>query len=988
MKIYKAYKPLNNQYMKNCKNRISTLLVVGFFLTTTQIKSQSLANMPQVIPPSPVAETFAIYGNYPVSNNTGVPDIQIPLYNFKCGDIELPIVLKYHIGSAKPSPYKVEMSNVGYGWILEAGGLVTRTIMGRQDESEKLPTDSIDREFDETLFSDWDLLSAISSRGLDSEFDIFSYNFFSNNGNFIIEKNTTTDIFAAYTFPYKPLKFDFVLDTLSQTSTLIGSVKIRDDNGYNYTFSDPESNTFLNTGWFLSKIKSPTNRQMNFLYNDRSLRRINDRYVSVYRVKDYYPGYLVSGLQVPSYQPENVDDIYPTSLVYDTKVIHEINSDSAKIEFTYTEDNSLIDFFIVSYAGKQIVKVVFHRSKFPGQNLYERLDYLDIQDLNSEKVQRYSFQYDTNSVLNSEYVDYWGWYNGVSGSKHIPATAVEYMTVGNDWTESSGGTLNIGANDACVNSTMILAQTLKKISYPTGGSTEFEFEPNHYYEEQSCSVSYGAGLRIKSIINKDDDNVVTIKTYEYQPGFLKFSRFNQRNYTHFSYSLNAYCIWSPFLGYTLTRFRTISEEMNPELLDVHVKYNAVTEYFGTNIANVGKNIYTYTFDNDHYYLPACGGEEYNFNYYIPSEVINQYKDWGNGRLTSVETYKRKTDNTDTIVKRTTYLYRLFNTESFLNLKVFRLCSYPGSYQCSNINVFSEREVRNLVIEDWDPSIGFETPPPIYFTYKYYIQTGGYVPIRTIETQYFPEPVSVSTRYDYDSTYKKYVTKEVLLIGAVDSVTTTFKYPYDYSDSVYTSMVDSNEINHVVEITKNRNGSIETTKTNYHDWGAKIIKPITIQTGRGSNPIFDTRITYHDIDTINHGNVLSVSKEDDIDYTYVWGYNQTYPVAKIVGGSSTYISPALRDFINNHVYCETDTISTIDADISFLKTQLSSYISDMNYQVTLYTYKPLVGMTSQTDPNGITTYYEYDSFGRLEYIRDKNQNILKYIDYHYQTQNGD
>lgn len=54
------------------------------------------------------------------------------------------------------------------------------------------------------------------------------------------------------------------------------------------------------------------------------------------------------------------------------------------------------------------------------------------------------------------------------------------------------------------------------------------------------------------------------------------------------------------------------------------------------------------------------------------------------------------------------------------------------------------------------------------------------------------------------------------------------------------------------------------------------------------------------------------------------------------------------------------------------------------QVLCYTYEPFIGMTSQTDAKGMTTYYDYDSFGRLMNVRDQNGNILKNYTYHYKN----
>ncbi|MBD2769340.1 RHS repeat protein [Hymenobacter sp. BT664] len=55
------------------------------------------------------------------------------------------------------------------------------------------------------------------------------------------------------------------------------------------------------------------------------------------------------------------------------------------------------------------------------------------------------------------------------------------------------------------------------------------------------------------------------------------------------------------------------------------------------------------------------------------------------------------------------------------------------------------------------------------------------------------------------------------------------------------------------------------------------------------------------------------------------------------------------------------------------------------QMTSYTYDPLVGMTSQTTPDGRTTTYEYDGLGRLVRARDERGRVLSQQQYHYAGQ---
>ena len=52
------------------------------------------------------------------------------------------------------------------------------------------------------------------------------------------------------------------------------------------------------------------------------------------------------------------------------------------------------------------------------------------------------------------------------------------------------------------------------------------------------------------------------------------------------------------------------------------------------------------------------------------------------------------------------------------------------------------------------------------------------------------------------------------------------------------------------------------------------------------------------------------------------------------------------------------------------------------QMNSYTYQPLIGMTSETDPSGKSIIYQYDALGRLQDIKDQNGNIIKTFEYHY------
>jgi len=108
-------------------------------------------------------------------------------------------------------------------------------------------------------------------------------------------------------------------------------------------------------------------------------------------------------------------------------------------------------------------------------------------------------------------------------------------------------------------------------------------------------------------------------------------------------------------------------------------------------------------------------------------------------------------------------------------------------------------------------------------------------------------------------------------------------------------------------------------------------------------------------------------------SYIWGYNYTYPIAKIENATYDDALSALTHSIDDLQTKGKDALIEI---FNKLRDDLPEAM------ITSYTYKPLIGMTSETCPNGKTTHFEYDDFGRLVRIRDHNLDIIKVYEYNY------
>ncbi len=126
----------------------------------------------------------------------------------------------------------------------------------------------------------------------------------------------------------------------------------------------------------------------------------------------------------------------------------------------------------------------------------------------------------------------------------------------------------------------------------------------------------------------------------------------------------------------------------------------------------------------------------------------------------------------------------------------------------------------------------------------------------------------------------------------------------------------------------------------------------------------------------HGNLLQYTTENGVSTTYLWGYNGLYPVAEIRNATYAQVKSALG------IIGITDQVDLGSGGLSAAQQKALQEKLPLGTLLTTYTYQPLVGMVTATDPNGRTTSYDYDSFLRLASITGPDGEVVKRIFYHY------
>lgn len=493
-----------------------------------------------------------------------------------------------------------------------------------------------------------------------------------------------------------------------------------------------------------------------------------------------------------------------------------------------------------------------------------------------------------------------------------------------------------------------LTGLLKKITYPTGGFSTFEYENSKFNFEGEDYIAGSARIK-KQHLNDGNGNDRFIE-YSYLTKDGKSSG-AVNNIPLFAYPSNndySYAVTfdKPKSGLELTdgSFIGYSRIIETEIGNGHTEYDYTNPKTNPNTPEntiLARNYDTYNHECRNFLLnnSAFPGISYTNNEIKRHKLIHKYIYDENNLILKKYDYE--------------YDYKLFNT---INLE------YPTK-------------------------VYIEPSPPSYDERMFFkVNSTSSINIernllkKETVTDYFNGGSIVNTsEYIYDTDFPFIKEKKVIYNNS--EIKTNIYYPLDseVSGEPYMStLIYSNRISEPIKIkTYKDNTLISTKKYNYgyfgNYFGNYIFNHKSMSISKGNN-LFEEGIIIDLRD--EKANVISYHNKANVYTTLIWGYNKTKPIAKIENITYDDIPTTELNALNNFNYA-TGTETQLLTALQNLRNALPS-----TAMVTTMTYKPLVGISTVTDPKNDKKTYHYDSFNRLEFVKDSQGNILQENNYHF------
>ena len=994
---------------------------------------QEIMSQENIILPSPQTYSFVQYGDVPVNHFTGEASFTVPIYTYEDRDFKIPVYLGYNSSGFKPTKRE---GIVGLDWFLNAGGTVMRTVNGEPDDHEGNPTGILHgfyygvkessgfrsltkSQIMNLTYSSSDLLKYAYNSFYELQPDKFTFKAPGLEGSFYINNDGTVTCEGNRKFVVNITQLS--IQPYNARTLNPSSIVITNDKGYTYyfggtvqnlEFDQPLTPSYKRDGfnhgglttrrktptiiaWHLTKIVAPNGRAVVYRYRPFTepqdyTASDNEHYIFhktyIYRNLTHFRKSSLGGgitSQVATLEDTDGHSYGATKTVY----LDAIIIGDATIKFDYsnkpnkfysdTEESSSFNQYNLKLDN---IRILYNnddvRNFFFDYETYGNRLFLGAFGENGNG--EYSFTYNTSGYIFpstiTKGVDRWGFWNGRDSDRSIVPFA-HFDADGNESYDSSDSTRTSSENYS-------KAAMLKEVVYPTGGITKFKYQSHDYslrlerrndhdFLPYLYNVNSNAGgVRIKEITNykSDGQTILSGKKYDYKKEGT-------------SLSSGVLMEWPEYYLYTI--MTAGASDLDLELLisgnniwsnhfpgEKYIQYSEVKES-----PVVEDNTYTWYYYNSYETTPDLAEystfitnqtvynhipanlKAYSLSY--PGIMLTDLSD-GRGKLLKIKKYGY-INNAQKKLEETSYEYTGYSDNPDLYIAAVQGTGYAA-------HSYKIRYAHNLLKK---------------ITNKIY-STKDNTSVSTIKEYNY-----------YDFGIKKMVTEH---LSNGDLLQTYYRYPFDipegelWEPTCYPSMIAKNMIDYPVERIRRRNGKVaDGYLTPYKRYGSFCIAPskefilemsrlggYSFDYYKGLDHKKDSRYGEGNIyDYDSKGNLVEYRKSGGIITYFVYGYNNLYPVAKIESRTSLSYLSDVRSSISNHNF--TTNTST---EVNYLKSQFSSYINSPDCLVTLYTYAPLVGITSETLSNGLTTYYKYDTFGRLHLIKNDDGEITDRYNYNY------
>ncbi len=801
----------------------------------------------------------------------------------------------------------------------------------------------------------------------------------------------------------------------------INNIEITSPEGFGYTFSelDISQNACLSFSpiesspvyrknryfvypydqvdtYHLSKIKSAlSKKEVTFEYEKYALDDVTDL------------GFWVTQFEGRYFSEPNVSRPYGISYLQRQHAFPQLNRlkkilfEQGSVEFVYNLDrldligDKALTQIIIKDFNQRIVRTISLEYDYfiSGDNCNDpnckrlRLDKISLFDENGVESPNYKFTYNETKLpqRNAYNQDFLGYANTEKGEQTFNhKTPILYyapdkgnmslvpFSLGNEYTKL------VGDYSLESNLEYTKAGILTKIQYPTGAVTEFDYELNSFM--LNSKEIKGGGLRIKSQHIYDLTGLGREQRKDYF--YTVSSGESSGRLNNIPYYGNIKTIKESTTDFSLPNLifdiYTNSRSMTEIVDDSYIGYSKVkSKDIGVNNGYVEN---TYTSSED---FPNLEAKVYKTDdiTYKEGSVLTELDFTSESWMARAHFYYKNGGFGDLSVSQGIFRGKL-KEQTIYDALGYKVETKEIGYTNKVFEIFPFVEIKRE-----NDFINTGNNEGRIFDF---IQKNDYVSQRYLKTyekniQFFEnetKQVKTESQTIYHPTYQ--VPKEQSQINnANEELTTTYFYPDEINDTAISKLIDNNIYTTVIQ-TENRvnNKLINSNRTNYKDWGNDYVLPLSIGTSKEEDG-FEERVIFKNY--YPNGNIQEIHKKDGIHIVYIWGYNETTPIAKIENATYSQIASYVTN-LQLKSNADDDRTKNYEGNEGLLRSDLDALrIALPQAMVTTYTYDPLIGVTSITDANSETVYYEYDSYNRLEVIKNKDGHILKRYCYNYQGQ---